>query len=510
MRFDTDVFISYAHLDNPELVEGHRGWVADFHRALEIRVSQLLGATPDIWRDPKLKGSDFFENTLVERLKHVAALISVMSPRYLKSDWTRRELMEFWKNADQSGGMLVHGNSRVFKIVKTPVPLEAQPPELQQVLGYDFYRVDPETGRTHELDQVFGPEAQRDFWMKIDDVAHDLSALLECLHQDEKAGTAAEPTARVFLAEVTSDLQAEYDAIRRDLQEQGCVVLPTRPLPLQGQDLDDFVREEMDRCQMSIHLIGRNNGIVPEGAASSITELQNEYAVRRAASGNFPRLLWMPPQLSSADLRQQIFIDHVRSDGRILNGADLLETSFEELRTVLRGRLEMMRQPAPPAAAPSAVPASPATATATGAGDGFARLYFVCDQRDLEAVGPWPAFLFDEGLEVIPSVFEGDESEVREYHEESLRDCDGVLIFYGSGNELWLRRKLREVQKIAGYGRSRPMRAVGICVAPPMSPAKAQFRTHEAMILGQPDGFAPDPLRSFVERMKDGGGMRRG
>jgi hypothetical protein len=241
-----------------------------------------------------------------------------------------------------------------------------------------------------------------------------------------------------------------------------------------------------------------------------MTELQNEYAVRRGASGDFPRLLWMAPQLSSDDLRQQIFIDHVRSDGRVLAGADLLETSFEELRTVLRGRLEKMRQPAAPAAAPSAVPASPATPTAASAEDGPARLYFVCDQRDAETVGPWLAFLFDEGLEVIPSVFEGNETEVREYHDESLSDCDGVLIFYGAGNELWLRRKLREVQKIAGYGRSRPMRAVGICVAPPMSPAKAQFRTHEAMILSQPAGLAPDPLRSFVERMKDGGGMRKG
>ena len=28
MRFDSDVFISYAHLDNQELMEGHKGWVA--------------------------------------------------------------------------------------------------------------------------------------------------------------------------------------------------------------------------------------------------------------------------------------------------------------------------------------------------------------------------------------------------------------------------------------------------------------------------------------------------
>jgi hypothetical protein len=107
-------------------------------------------------------------------------------------------------------------------------------------------------------------------------------------------------------------------------------------------------------------------------------------------------------------------------------------------------------------------------------------------------------------------VFEGDESELREYHEESLRLCEGVLIFYGAGNEMWLRRKLREVQKSAGYGRERPMRALGICVAPPMSPPKAQFRTREAMVLAQPEGFAPDSLQPFVTLMKNGGGERSG
>jgi hypothetical protein len=504
MRFESDVFISYAHLDNQELMEGHRGWVANFHRALEIRVSQLLGAHPQIWRDPKLKGSDFFENTLLERLKRVGVLLSVVSPRYLKSDWTRRELLEFWKNAEEAGGLLVNGKSRVFKVMKTPVPVEAQPAQLQKMLGYEFYRIDPETGRVRELDHVFGPEAQRDFWMKVDDVAHDLSALLEALHEADHVPD--EPKATVFLAEVTSDLQEEYEVVRRDLLEQGCTVLPTRPLPLRGRELEPFLTSELEQCDLSIHLIGRSYGIVPEGGTSSITELQNEYAIQRGTRGGFTRLLWLPDGLRSDDLRQQIFIDHARSDARVLTGADLLETSIEEFRTVLRARLEQFRPPAPP---PVEAPAA-AAASAPGAAPGgdLARVYVVCDQRDQDAVGAWTDFLFDQGLEVVPSVFDGDETEVREYHEESLRLCDGVLIYYGAGNEMWLRRKLREVQKSAGYGREQPIRAVGICVAPPMSPPKAQFRTREALLLPQPDGFAPDPLRPFVALLKGEAGAR--
>jgi hypothetical protein len=74
MHFDGDAFISYAHLDNVELVEGRKGWVANLHRALEVRVAQLLGKTPHIWRDQKLTGNDLFAESIVERLSRVAIL----------------------------------------------------------------------------------------------------------------------------------------------------------------------------------------------------------------------------------------------------------------------------------------------------------------------------------------------------------------------------------------------------------------------------------------------------
>src|SRR5687768_11617379 len=120
MHFDADAFISYAHLDNQELVEGRKGWVANLHRALEIRLGMFLGKEPQIWRDPKLQGNDVFAETLVDRLRRVAVLIAVVSPRYVKSDWTRKELSEFCKAAVQQGGIHVHQKARIFKVLKTP------------------------------------------------------------------------------------------------------------------------------------------------------------------------------------------------------------------------------------------------------------------------------------------------------------------------------------------------------------------------------------------------------
>jgi hypothetical protein len=99
-------------------------------------------------------------------------------------------------------------------------------------------------------------------------------------------------------------------------------------------------------------------------------------------------------------------------------------------------------------------------------------------------------------------MFEGDEAELREYHEENLASCDGLLIFYGAANELWLRRKLREVQKAIGYGRTKPVPPVAIALIGARTPEKERFRTHEAQVIPQWDGCAIDRLAAYLSQVK--------
>src|ERR1043166_10085774 len=124
MKFEHDFLISYAHIDDEALVAGDKGWVSRLHRLLEIRVGQLLGETPKIWRDPKLQGNDYFSDTILERLPRIAALVSVLSPRYVQSEWCNRELKEFFRVAERSGGVRIGDKARIFKVVKTPVSHE--------------------------------------------------------------------------------------------------------------------------------------------------------------------------------------------------------------------------------------------------------------------------------------------------------------------------------------------------------------------------------------------------
>jgi len=498
MNFQGHAFISYAHLDNVELIEGRKGWVANLHRALEIRVAQLLGKPLDIWRDPKLDGNDFFGEILIERLHRVASLISVVSPRYVKSEWARRELTEFCKAAEEQGGIRLGNKARIFKVLKTPVPLDLHPAELKSLLGYQFFDVDPETGRVRELNEVFGPDAQRDFWMRLDDLAHDICCLLEMVEASETAVVpqAVAPSKPVFLAETTSDLREQREVIKRDLQQHGYTVLPVSALPHIDSEVKETVRMDLAQTQMSIHLIGKNFSLVPEGGTQSLVEIQNELAIERGSEGNFSRLLWIPPGLQVGDDRQRKVIEQLRMDSRLQEGADLLETFLEDLRTVIQERLKEAQKPMPVPATAQPEPGSSLTA------DTHARLYLIYDQGDAALTSAWEGFLFEKGFEVLRPLFEGDEAEIREYHEENLRSCDGALIFFGTGNECWLRRKLRELQKSPGYGRSKPMPTMAISLVPPRTPNKERFRTHEALVIPQWEGFSAEPLQPLISRLR--------
>jgi len=500
MSFDCDAFISYSHIDNVGLVDGSKGWITNLHRALEIRIAQLLGEKPHIWRDPKLAGNDVFEITLIEQLRRVAVLVTVVSPRYVKSEWTRRELIEFWKAAEAQGGVRYHDKARIFKVMKTPVPREVDLPELASLLGYEFYKIDPETGRVHELDEIFGELAQRDFWIKLDDLAHDITVLLEVLRKEFQVSPQPVEEAKkecVFLAETTADLKEEREAIRRDLQQHGYTVLPARGLSLVASEMKAAIAEDLSQCRMSIHPIGERYGFIPEGSDISLAEIQNELAMERGKQGGFVRLIWIPTGQHIEDERQAKLVEELRTEPRMQRGADLLETILEDLRTVIYDRLK------------EAIPA-PKTANAEDCADAATgctqQIYLIHDQRDAAAVAPYADELFNKGFEILHPTFEGDEAEVRQCHEENLKVCNGALIFFGSTNEAWVRRKLREIQKSVGYGRTDPLPEVAILCVPPQTDEKQRFRTHEATVITQLGEFAAEVLTPFLSSMKSGGG----
>jgi hypothetical protein len=484
--FEDDIFISYAHIDDQPLTKGQMGWISKFHQALEIRLGQLLGTEPKVGRDPELRGNDFWEQRLMGRIPKIAILVSVVSPRYIRSEWCLREMREFYKVAEHTVGDRSEAKSRIFKVVKTPVLSENEPPEIKNLLGYDFYQIEKATGRLRELNPAKDPSAKKNYYRKLDDVAYDIHQLLERLKLPTSGGAAKVPAVNVYLAETTFDLKDERDSIRRELQQRGYGVLPDESLPSNAPDFQKAVRKYLQRCRLSIHLIGENYGDIPRTETRSLVYLQNELAAERSLDSGFSRLIWMPIDLKTSDERQQKFIEYLQRDSKAQQGAEVLQTSVEELKTVIEDKLVGRKQsePRPPANS-----------------GGPLHIYLICDQEDRPTVLPLKNYLYDQGYEPVLPAVEGDEAQIREVHKDNLLLCDACLIYYGAANASWLSSKLLDLQKIAGYGRLKPMLAKCVYIGAKETDDKREFKTHDATVIKNFDAFSPGSLEPFLVQL---------
>jgi hypothetical protein len=340
----------------------------------------------------------------------------------------------------------------------------------------------------------FGGDPAPEYWEKLEDLAQDIRELLYMLKARQAGQPSPAPSGvAVYLAETTADLREERDQIRRELQTRGHIVLPDRPLPMYLPELEAVVRENLSRCTLSVHLIGECYGAVPEAADCCILELQNTLSIERSRQDpGFSRLIWLPDGLKPVDERQAAFIRDLQTDPVLQPGGDLLQSTLEELKTAIQDKLKALEVTGETSAEPE-----------------LTRIYLICDQRDLDAVAPLQDYLYEQGYEPLLPLFEGDEADVSEEHQENLRICDGVIIYHGHASEAWLRGKMRDLRKAPGYGRSTPIQARAIYVASPGTPQKERFRTLEVdEIIRSLGDFSPDHLRPFLDRLqvKKGGG----
>src|SRR5262249_32581217 len=246
-------------------------------------------------------------------------MISVVSPPFIRSGACRCEVEEFWRIAGQTGGQWVEDKARLLKVFKTAVSDEDLPPALADIfsplLGFEFFELDPQTGRIREFDETFGPALKQRFFERVYDLAHDVCQILKTLRQlpTRPPGTSEPGVKRqwVYLATTTSDVQDERDRVRRELLERGHFVLPDAPLPMLSRDVESVVEECLARCTIAVHLLGRHYGVTPEDSSESIPALQVRLSSMHAQRAKLQRLIWLPGD-EPLDQRQRGFIRRVQ------------------------------------------------------------------------------------------------------------------------------------------------------------------------------------------------------
>jgi hypothetical protein len=301
-------------------------------------------------------------------------------------------------------------------------------------------------------------------------------------------GTGAPASKSVYLAETTSDLADERELVRDELRQRGYGVLPAQKLPLEEvKETEKTVRDALQQCVLSVHLVGTRYGSTPEDDARSVVRIQEQLACEHsAANPGFLRLLWMPPGLMTptmeiSDDRQKSFVAELQT--RITAGAELLQTSVEDLKTRVVEKLN---------------PSENTIARDTHRSK-LKQVYLICENRDRPLVRPIKEYLFKQNLEVITWLDEGNTDTLMDYHRKNLRECDAALVYFGCGDEPWVRKNLEDLEKAYGYGRENDWLANAVYVGAPQSEQKEDFLTHLVpYVIRNFNSFDPNDLRDFV------------
>jgi hypothetical protein len=493
--FTQDLFISYAHIDNQPMTEDEKGWVSRFHTTLGALLSMRLGKSARIWRDDKLQGNDMFADEITDQFFQTALLISVLTPRYLNSAWCTKEVAEFCKTAQHSGGMTIDNKSRVFKVLKTPVDTqETLPLEMKDALGYDFFMMEDDA--PVEMDAMYGKRYGEAYNLMLNKLAWHIAQLLQKIKTDVSDSLPyKEAKGTIYLAECSYDQKQARESLESELQHHGYTVLPDRELPRDEADYVAAVKGLLERCTLSIHLVGKNYGAVPCGPSEkSVVVLQNELAVQRSKSDTLERVIWLPQGTSSDKAQQQEFINALHEDDQVQFGADLITGDGETLKAAVHGTLKKLEKPEPRLALPS------------GGEDGKKLIYLICNEQDVKATVPVRKFLRNAGFVIKTPIFEGDAAAVREAHQQFMSDCDALIVFYGSGDEAWKNTQDNELKKLPGYRCDKPLLGCYTYLAQPTTAKKEDLIDMEEdnLIDGLGD-FSHEAMADFMRVVSPAG-----
>jgi hypothetical protein len=423
--FPHDLFLSYAHLEDPTWIEG-------FEAALRQGLRDRLGQDATMWQDTgRLRLGNNWRAEIEEAIDATAAFLAIVSPAYLKSAWCQRERRRFLERTAEAMTPGPAREERFLKVVKAPSDDGAHESLLPTIQHITFFRAGNE--RTGHLALTPGTE---EFKLRMQEAAHGVAALLRSMRRSRQA---------VFVATPLEEAWTESDALRAELQAQGFNVRPEGPLD--ASFADEFVKGELDTAVLAVFIIsGRHDPFV-------------DRQLQLAADLGKRIVAWLHPSAASPDALQAKVIDGLRSGDLLPAGATLLEGMSS--RDMIREVLDTLK----PARSPLA-----SARTSRRKAPWVYLLYDPTTPRDSQLVTRVRDSVAAENFEVfVPMAGETTTADRLDQHKHLLRECDGVLLCRGHAPspDQWLLQTAPDVL-FAEHQLSRPpMVSKGFLLAEP-------------------------------------------
>ena len=330
-----DVFVSYAHSDDEAPAGADQGWVSTVVGELRKVLRRKLGGSgARVWMDYHLAANQEVTQELLERIGRSLTLLLVMSPGYVKSSWTERELANYVAIAAARGR-----TQSVFPIEIEPVDHERWPPAIRSLTPIRFWQ-----RRAEDLAPTLAgfptprPDEDSLYWKNVTELAHLIAQRLD-------AEAAAQDTTRkasVLVAEVTDDLEVPRQNVVSALRQRGdALILPAMEYPRSnGSDFIASVRSDLRNAALFVQLLGPYAGKRAAGSDHGFVAIQAQEALRHSRSVQV--MQWRDPGL---DLQRIADPQH----RELLTREQVSALGFEEFRTrvlqAVDGLTQVRREP---------------------------------------------------------------------------------------------------------------------------------------------------------------------
>jgi TIR domain len=455
-----DLFVSYAHEQDPQ-------WANLLVNELESRVSTLLGSTPKFYFDPQMEQGVNVTTELVEKVQGSRLLLVVLSPKYLNSDWCKKELCKF---LDAGGDTADH---RVFVVESERIDRETWPEQLRDKETMVFWQENP----VNKIPARLNPNLKNEY----DTFIQRVWELAHFIHQRLQASNNQPPTYKgdVWIAEPTDDLVNEWEELAGAVRQEGWRVLPASPYPT--GDLDVYtkaVREHLNSAQLFVQLLGPNAGKRPAWSPLPYPMIQaNE--VRDVLKERY-QVRWLRWRTTAAPPAED-----KSPYADLLRDGDVQQSRFGDFKSEVIRKLTLPEGPLlssrPPASANDEV-----------------KLYVHNDAVDRTLADEVIYSL--ENLDVLTVRLPGVEpgKTISDQYREILKDCHGVVLVYGLTPMNWAWTNCGLLRKIY----ESPGGPIGVLNGPPPSTPRVELRGRRVIPLDCTGGVDTTVLEGFVKQVR--------
>lgn len=211
------VFISYAHADDPTCDGRMPGWVTNFVVYLQYHVKQFLGDHEvEYWMDHNSEPQRGAKELLRQRVQESDCMIAFMSPNYLKSEYCRDEMDDFINLV--GGGS---ANDRVFLVGIGETERNAWHVGIQSITEIKFWSKSLESPTAKKLGwpvPIPHEFADREYFYKLISLADNLANQIRKL--TPKSSAASSLSASPLPATPPLSVVINADTPDRELGEQ--------------------------------------------------------------------------------------------------------------------------------------------------------------------------------------------------------------------------------------------------------------------------------------------------